>query len=524
MRRGCVAAAFTLAASAPVVYRAMDPVVVNETVLVGGYFPSPSLAATICDRAGACATPPLLAPSPASVKFVVPLSLAGASTYAVTLRDAGGAAAPVILNAPRVDWWRGDGADAPGVAVVGAPLRIFGRNLAFARGGAACPALTPGAAAVLGDARVTAVRAGAPATSADAVELPVTLASCWRVDVATPAALPVGAAMDIYVSNGLAGPGLVDVGGGRAGARVATLTFAAPAPWPPAVFALGTTPGCTTTVSACVAFAGAAGGGTVLLPAGTTYAQSNDNIVFPANASVALQGAGMDASALVYMQGTGFPANMAAVVTGADATARWALRDLTVSVRGGYHTGAQPPGGMPVVVAQPGSRGVRVERARIVEDLRAEPQMEAGNAVRAFGASFFSVIDSDVQFYGNCGAQWPGNTPLNINNATDTQILRTTFTSACQSWAMSGSRTMIADSHFFSVGDVAGGAQLGTDGGAPYIAQNTYFGNSTDVGNPAALSAWAGGRAGRRAARARASYPPPLPAATLRSALGDADL
>ena len=489
MRGACFALAATLAASAPVVYRAMDPVVVNETVLFGGFFAAPSLSATICDRTGACAMPPLFAPSPSSVKFVVPLALAGASTYAVTLRDAGGAAEAVFLNTPRLDWWRGDSADTPGVALVGAPLRLFGRNLAFALGGAACPSLTPGAAAVLGDARVTAVPAGAPATSADAVELPVTLASCWRIDVATPAALPVGVAMDVYVSNGLTGPGLVDVGGGRAGARVATLTFAAPTPWPPAVFTFGTTPGCTTTVSACVATAGTAGGGTVLLPAGTTYARSFDNIVFPANASVALQGAGMDASTLLYMQGTDFPGDMVAVVTGADETARWALRDLTISVRGGYHTGAQPPGGMPVVVAQPGSRGVRVERARIVEDLRAEPQMEAGNSVRAFGASFFSVIDSDVQFYGNCGAQWPGNTPLNINNATDTQILRTTFTSACQSWAVSGSRTMIADSHFFSVGDVAGGAQLGTDGGAPYIAQNTYFGNSTDLGNPAALSA-----------------------------------
>ena len=89
----------------------MDPVVLNETVLVGGYFAAPSLAATICDRTGACATPPLFAPSPASVKFVVPLSLAGASTYAVTLRDADGAAAAVVLNAPRLDWWRGDAAD-----------------------------------------------------------------------------------------------------------------------------------------------------------------------------------------------------------------------------------------------------------------------------------------------------------------------------------------------------------------------------------------------------------------------------
>jgi hypothetical protein len=145
---------------------------------------------------------------------------------------------------------------------------------------------------------------------------------------------------------------------------------------------------------------------------------------------------------------------------------------------------------MPVVLVPTGSVGVRLDRVRVIEDLSKMPQMEAGNSLRAIGAAALSITDCDFYFGGNCGAQWPGNTPLSLNNVTDVSILRTTFTSACQSWAISGSRIFLADSSFRSVGDVSGGAQVGTDGGAPFIAEHIYYGNNSDYGNPEALMRW----------------------------------
>jgi hypothetical protein len=463
----------------------MDPVALNETLLVSGSGLGTG-GAEVCDRLGVCSQAPSLVPSNASSKFVVPPTLAGASTYSFAL-----ASGPkFVINLPQLDWWRCEGA-APQTdsAFPGGLLRIFGRSLAWSEDGSTCPPLTHGGLRTPGAAKVVLVAAGSPPSSG--IVLAPDVSSCWRIDVTLPATLP-DAKYDVWVSNSLSGPGLTKIGaaGGASGLLLFSFSVGAgPDPPPSAVFTLGVTPDCKT-VAACVATAGKAGGGTVLLPPGVTYATNSDAIVFPANAYVVLAGAGMNASELTWLPGTGFPNGISAVVTGEDASARWALRDVTLSVYSGYHTGAQPALGMPVVFVPTGSVGVRLDRVRIIEDLSKEPQMEAGNSLRAFGAAALSITDCEIYFGGNCGAQWPGNTPLSLNNVTDVSILRTTFTSACQSWAISGSRIFLADSSFKSVGDVSGGAQVGTDGGAPFIAENIYIGNNSDVGNPAALMRW----------------------------------
>lgn len=483
-----VSTLFFVTVNAQVVFRFMDPVALNDSVLISGAGLG-SGAANFCDRTGACALSSSLVPSDASNKFVVPAALASASTYHVTL-----ASGPsFMLNVPTLDWWHSDDA-ASGSAAPNRVLRIFGRSLAWSVEGASCPSLTPGGIRTPGaGAHVIIVASGMSPTSASAIEVVADVASCWRLDILLPAALSLSTNYDLWVGNGLKGPGLLPIGSGDdEGVLLFTFTTVAVPTWPSAVFTFGITPGCNSgkSLASCITFAGASGGGTVLLPTGVTYATGSDAIIFPANASVTLAGAGMNVSELTWTVGTGFPNPIAAVITGSDASARWALRDLTISVYAADRPGAQPSTGLPVILAGPGSVGIRIDRVRVIENLTLVPQIEAGNAIRGIGTSRLTLTDCEVRLAGNCGAQWPANTPFNLDNSTDVTILRTSFMSACQSWAISGSRIFFADSSFQAVGVVSGGAQVGTDGGAPYIAEHIYYGNNSDLGNPAALMRW----------------------------------
>lgn len=476
------------------IFRANEPLLVNDTALISGSFAADTVA-SVCDTTGSCFPCPLLLPTPTSAKFLLPPTLASGSTLSVSLTSAStGARDEITFNVPTLDWVLADGALENGTFVLGRSLRLFGRSLAWSPSGASCPALTPGSPATPGSAaRVFAVPAGALPTSSP-VFMPVTLASCFRVDATLPsdAGVVLGAAYDIYIHNGLTGPGLVPgpVAAPHA-ALVATLTAVAdPADaWPSRVFTVPTSPGCAT-VAACLATAGAAGGGTVAVPAGTLY-MSGVALEFPPASSVALVGAGMDATALVWPIGGSLPLVGSAIVTGASPTARWRIADMTIAVLTGATGGPQPPGPALPVVFINASVGVVLERVRITEDLSASPEFIAGNPVRVFDSARVTLHDCEFSLVGQCGAKWPANTALSVHNSSDVSILGSRFASSCQGWCVtSTSRVMIADSSFVSTGDVSQGSGIGSDGGPPGVCEHLYFGNNSDVGNADAHMRW----------------------------------
>ena len=114
------------------------------------------------------------------------------------------------------------------------------------------------------------------------VALVLPLVSCFRVDALLPTTVTPGF-YTISLGNGLAPP--LDVG---------TVLVASP-PWPSRLFSLGKD---CANVSACVAAAVAAGGGTVQLPAGTVNMSAGDSLAL--SGKVTLQGAGATQTVLFW--------------------------------------------------------------------------------------------------------------------------------------------------------------------------------------------------------------------------------
>jgi hypothetical protein len=251
-------------------FRLLDPVSANDTVTFAGSFGAAGAAAAVsfCDGSGRCERAPLSAPSSATARATVPAALDPGSTLSATLLSAAGAAlqAAVVVNAPQVAWWQGEGASpASGGAdaLVGRRVRLVGKSLAWA-GGRCLPFSR---AAAPPPVRVEAVELASGAV----VPLAVAFASCYRVEAVVPPGVQLGVPYALRLDSGLRGPG-IPVGG--AATVVPRLVFgAADDGWPSARFYLNLSgapnpsPDCNS-VPQCLATAAAAGGGTVVFPPG----------------------------------------------------------------------------------------------------------------------------------------------------------------------------------------------------------------------------------------------------------------
>jgi hypothetical protein len=533
----------------PVLFRAVQPVGPNETAVLAGAGLETTSALRFCDRGGACTTVPLSAPASTTVRAVVPPGgLDRASTLTAAAVDASGnVLLSTVLNAPIVDWWQAAGAPgsprgwyagvggasadprgavggsgpiapsagagappSPVSALFGHHLRIFGRNLAWGQDGTCRPfsRVSPGAEPSV------AVFAASPTTT---VPLPVTFASCYRVDVLVP---PDGGGLipgDIYairIDTGLRGAG---IGADGTTAVLPAVSFRAD-DWPPATFKLNASgvvdpsPGCNS-VPECLVTAGAAGGGTVLLPAGTLTVC--EQWLFPDGTGV--RGAGRGVTIVWWPAWCGTPvvfrpdvdpntSGGLPIVAGLPG-AHWRLSDLTLFGQGTGGHGYQPPLGTDFVslgyapfsgAGSGGSGGssARIERVNITFDLRRTPAIQIGNAFAAYGATDFSLVDSHISHAGSCSAQWPHNTAIHITNATNGELRGITVDMACQSFAIeSSSRIFVADSSFTEVdvwpgvGSSNGGTEFSTID-PPHVSEMHYLGNCTYNGNPGAYERW----------------------------------
>jgi len=372
---------------AQTLYKALSPVSVNETVVFSGSGLQACSSVRFCDGAKACVVAPLLTPPSLTVRAAVPVAgLQADSTLNATLLGAdGGELVSAVLNAPIVDWWQGSAAtpSIPGSsgALFGQRLRIFGRNLAWA-GGKCLPfskQLDPVAAAVR--MRATPLGGGAP------LELSLVVASCYRVEARLPAA---GAAGDYAISlhTGLTGPGVGADGFTVILPRIVIGTEE----WPAAVFYLNVsgvpapTPGCNS-VAQCLATAGAAGGGTIVAPAGVVTVC--ENWFFPNN--VALRGAGRGLTVFWWPSWCGTavtfdpaddPNTSGGVpIVAGEPGARWQMSDMDLYGQGFGGRGYQPVLGTDFVAlgysrkhdagsGGTGGSSARIERVNITFDLR----------------------------------------------------------------------------------------------------------------------------------------------------------
>jgi hypothetical protein len=514
------------AAATPTLFRALQPVSPNETVLLAGAGLQSASSIRFCDRHGSCASSPLLAPASSTVRAVLPGLLLDTATSTVnaSVVDATGAVLlSTTLNAPIIDWWQAASGNRT-TAVLGHHVRLFGRNLAWGAADGTCLPFSRAAAAP--PVAVTAVRL----STGDAVPLRVTFASCYRIDALIP---PPGGSRDgggggagpppplipgvpyaLHLDTGLRGPG---IGPDGTTVVVPSLVFAGD-DWPAAEFFLNASgsphpsPGCNS-VPECLATAAAAGGGTVVLPAGTLVVC--EQWAFPDRTAV--RGAGRGATVVRWPAWCGTPvvfrpeldpntSGGLPIVAGLPG-ARWRLSDLDLYGQGTGGHGYQPPLGTDFVAlgysnfAGAGSGGyggssARIERVNITFDLRFTPAIQLGNAFAAYGAVDFALLDSYVGHFGSCSAQWPHNCALHISNSTNGELRGNVVQMGCQSMAIESSgRIFLADNAFEEVdvwpgvGSSNGGYEWSTID-PPHVSELQYMGNSSYAGNMNAYERW----------------------------------
>lgn len=287
------------AASSPTLFWASSPTSMNETAVLLGDGLDSATSLTLCIAGTTTCTQVANADVRASsAKVTLP------STLALDVFTLSAANSTVQLNAPCV-WWRQ--ADvATHTASAGGWARVFGSSLAFANG-ACVPTSNPacgGGAACGARARLVPVAGGA------AIDVPVTRASCFALDVAVPPGTPLGDYL-LQVVNGLGASPWADTAGGngggtggggcsvaRGGGNATTttpLTVVAPAPWPSTVYnvvALGS-------VWAALDAARAAGGGVVYFPRGR-YAFDENHTMNSVPPRTTLQGESADTVELYW--------------------------------------------------------------------------------------------------------------------------------------------------------------------------------------------------------------------------------
>lgn len=472
----------------------------NDTVVYAGAGLEGASSVAICDCSGGCASAPLLLPAASTVRVALPPSLNASCTLNSSILDSNGIElAQYVLNLPQVSWFRSTGAtpslpSSPSI-ITGAPLRLMGRSLAW-EGGNCLPFTQQPNGPIAATVRVYAqpVRGGAT------VPLPVTFASCYRVDVVPPAdgSLATGE-YNIRLDNGLRGSG-VDTDG--AVQVLSSVTIGPDMTWPTATFTVNVTVGCDT-ITACLAVAGAAGGGTVILPAGT-WTVYGDQLYFPDQ--VALVGAGRGTSIIYwppYAQTAvafdpHFPNTSEGepIISGASPGARWRMSDLSLLCRATGGIGYQPVLGTDFIGLRLGSVGVRIQRVDVTFDLRALPAIQIGNAFSSWGAADVLLEDVSFTHKGSCSSQWPHNCALYVTNSSGVELSRVNATMGCQAYAIeSSSRVFFVDSTLHEsdvwdgIGSSNGGAEFSTID-APHVSELYYYGNNSYVGNVGALERW----------------------------------
>lgn len=440
---------------------------------------------------GACASWPALQAWESSLKAAVPASSAPA-VYSVS---AGGSNV-LYLNMPTLQWFHTEG-EAAGEAPPGSTLRVLGANLAWDAAARNCPTLGVGA---LGPpppppAGVSALLVS-EADGALQFPLAVLSASCYRLDLLLPPALPDGN-FSLFVNNGLwrawAPPSLATL----PPPLVAGIVVRAPAPWPAATFTVG--PGGSancSTVAACLATAAAAGGGTVRLPPGEFQMPAGQPAVLGARVALvgaggARSGAGAGAgngSTLHWAANGGGPAGAGGWVTGAPAP--WRLANLTIAF-----TSAM--GGQPAILVPAGSFGVRVEGVSVW--LNSSDRTSVGTAVtvgegsNATRAAQFSVVDSF--FYTdprvNCPVNsWPRQCSFYMIYARGGVFARNTILSGCQGWSViDSSNIFLADLSITSTGQNSDGNGF-ANYYYPQVLENIYMGRTYNVGNVQSTLRW----------------------------------
>jgi hypothetical protein len=474
----------------PTIYGAMEPVGPGDIVtLAGDGLANASLS--VCSGVyKSCEGVEPLSPTAFAVKFVLP----GPPSVSTVVVAASGGSANITLGLPHVDWFSVHDASSPNTAFPGSTLTFYGRNFAYDATGRCLPWTAQQGGPVSSATIVVATPTGQPPTSPAAIVLPPWpgdavsrgIRSCFRLDSTLPASMSLGT-WDVYIAaNGLAGLNAST----SASPALSGLVVAPPPTWPPGTWTLGASSGCADLAS-CLTTAGAAGGGTITVPAGTWSMPSGALLSFP-SVAVAIAGAGRDVTTIEWPQGSSMgPTCAGGVVTSASPAARWSIADVSLVVRSACQPGAQPPNGMPIVAIPSGSAGVALRHVRIVNDLTVYPGIQLGNAISITNASFVSLVDVEVTHAGSCDAQWPSNTALHVSlNSTDVSLRGLVITTTCPGYSVtSSSRVEFVDSALVSVGDVSEGQGFNTLG-APAVLEHIYYGNTTTTGNPSAPERW----------------------------------
>lgn len=436
---------------------ASSPALPGDALLLGGA--RLDAAARVCFqvvRSNADVPPPPGAPSlcaapqvasSAAVSVVVPPELPPGAVLAVSAcasspaDPAGCSSPPVYVNAPEPWWVAGDGEAPPGgcpVAILSGTLRIVGRSLGWTSGSTGAPGSRGGG----GGTPFCAPRPpGAPLSPADpalpnitvyvtpfdggpVTAVPVTGASCHRLDAALPHALRAPGVYTVFLNNGLTTEPLL-----LPGASPPMFTLAPPPEWPPGTWSPPAD--CPGDLRGCLAAAAAAGGGTVALPPGVTS-------VPPAGGALALGhrvqlvGAGAGLSVLQWAAaasgGSGGygDASVAAppppLLTSLTPNATWSVGGVTLRPAGAPGSAA---GGVMLIPA--GSTGV------ILEDVAIEAPAGAlgagGTALVIAGtptapATHWRLLNVSVTLTGSQAGRTPGGPPaaLAMEGTTDGRI------------------------------------------------------------------------------------------------------
>lgn len=269
---------------------------------------------------------------------------------------------------------------------------------------------------------------------------------------------------------------------------VSDFTFLAPKPLiPPTapVWTVGVTNGCST-IPECLAniapVAAASGGATIFVPAGTYYMGGGTRLLFPnvTGATVALVGAGMDNTTILWQTGSGQV--QGAPVTGAGSVSSFILANLTLQC----NTPIVPQGATPLVSIQSTNASwASLYSVRLVYDLSLMPGWAASNAFFVNSVPGVSIVDSYVIMAGACTGNWPLNTAFYVDNGTDFSMVRTRVEAGCQGWSISSSsRIFMIDNAFVATGEDSEGQ------GFLASVDRLYFGNNTNTGNWAATERW----------------------------------
>jgi hypothetical protein len=489
------AALLTRPTTAAVLFRVADPVEPGSTAVLYGGGLAGATSVTACALGGApggCASLPTLQAWEGAVKAQLP---AGGEAAIFNVSVGGGNG--LLLNAPRLQWWVGERAEADGQAVVGETLHVFGVSLAWDAAQRNCPtlslgALPPGAPAQPPPAGVAALLVDL-ADPTKQTSLAVLAASCYRLDLAVPPSL-APANYSLFVNNGLwrswSPPDLATL----PPPLIASVAVVAQPEWPADFFTVGSSPNCAT-VPACLAACAAAGGGTVALPAGNFSLLSGQALVL--GARVQLVGAGQDlaqgGSALVWAANAGGPQGAGAWVTG--GAAPWRVANLLI-----VHTSGMF--GAPAILIPALSVGVRVEDVTVKilttggqsvtgtgitvgegPNNEGEPGWAAHWAVT--GSTFFQ--DAAV----NCPINpWPRDCGFYFVQARMGVFRNNTFESGCQGWAViDASGIFMADLSITSIGQNSDGNGF-SNFYFPEVLENIYIGNTINTGNYLSTERW----------------------------------